>query len=486
MKRKLLALLIWMLAAVMMIPAALAEEGGEETAPPVHEHTWKLSVSESTPATCTASGVNVYVCEGCSAMRTETVPPAEHSWGKWDVIKEATCAESGSQTHTCTVCGKEETKVIPKSDDHAWGEWTVSREPSCLGSGIHSHTCTVCGKTATETIPKREHKWSEWEIKNEPTCTKRGTKRRNCSICGANEDQRIEKLGHDVAEWTVTKEPTCKRTGIQEGVCARCGKELTKELPKTDHLYEEWEILEDATDFSKGKHQSACVFCQRKKTEDFYPEGTLGRKLENDPETVRALQEELAALKLYKGPVSGEYDQATENAVTKAEKGLGLKADGIAWPGVLKLLGVLETTGKEITRDSAKYLLRLEVQQTSRRKDVYFAGDELKFEWVLTNSAKRSACTHTKAYEFDIRKAVRQKDTLLENAGKLKAGESVSGVFVYTVTEEDAAFGRFSLGFTAKGSIGGNAASSNTVMFVNAAGPGQSDEKNDDEDYNND
>ena len=71
-------------------------------------------------------------------------------------------------------------------------------------------------------------------------------------------------------------------------------------------------------------------------------------------------------------------------------------------------------------------------------------------------------------------------------AGTLKAGESVSGEFVYKVTEEDAEAGRFCIGFTAKGSIGGKAANSNTVMFVNAAGAGQGDEIILGEDYDND
>ena len=202
----------------------------------------------------------------------------------------------------------------------------------------------MCGKTVTETIPKREHKWSGWTVKNEPTCTKQGTKRRTCSLCGANDDKRIDKLGHEIPEWTVMREPTCKKTGIREGTCSRCGVERAENIPKADHRYEDWETLEETTDFSKGKRQSACTFCKRKKTEDFYPEGTLGRKLENDPDTVKALQNELTVLKLYKGTVSGTYDQATENAVKKAEKGLGLKADGIGWPGLLKLLGIGEIT----------------------------------------------------------------------------------------------------------------------------------------------
>ena len=527
MKRKLIAVIIWMLTVCMLAPAVFAEGENTGTTPASHTHDWQLSEEKSTPATCDSPGINGYVCSICGDTMMVTVPSKGHSWGGWNVSREATCAEEGTetrtcttcgkqetrpytdrgahswgewevtreatcaaegiQTHTCKICGKQETTVVSKTGEHDWGEWKVSKAPTCLASGIRNRVCSICGKTETETIEKREHDWSGWTISVEPTCTKPGKEQRTCSLCGGTEKRKTDKLGHDVQEWNVTKEPTCRKTGQRTGVCARCGKEITETLSQTGHIGGEWEITEESTDFSKGKRQSFCRFCNRKITEEFYPDGTLARKLENDPETVMALQAELSKLGLYKGKITGEFDKATENSVKKAEKNLGVKSDGIAWPGVLRLLGVGEIDGKQITRDSAKYLLRLEVQQVSRRKDVYSAGDELKFRWVLTNSAKKSSCKKAKAYEFDIKKAVRKKDVLLENAGTLKAGESVSGEFVYKVTEEDAEAGRFSFGFTAKGSIGGNAANSNTVMFVNAAGAGEEeDEIILGEDYNND
>ena len=526
MKQKWITVLLWMLTVCMLAPAVFAEEGNTGTVSASHTHDWQLSEEKSTPPTCTDPGMNGYVCSICSETMMVAVPAKGHSWGNWSVSREATCAEPGTETRTCTacgeqesrpytdqgahawgdwdvtkeatcaaegirtrvctICGKQDTTVVSKTGEHDWGDWNVTREPTCLASGIRNRVCSVCGKTETETIQKREHAWSGWSIYQEPTCTKPGKEQRTCSLCGGTEKRKADKLGHDVQEWNVTKEPTCRKTGQREGICTRCGKTITETLPRIGHVGDEWEITEESTEFSKGKRQSFCRFCNRKITEDFYPEGTLARTFENDPETVRALQAELQVLGLYKGEATGEFDKATENAVKKAEKNLGVKSDGIAWPGVLKLLGVGEITGKQITRDSAKYLLRLEVQQISRRKDVYAAGDELKFQWVLTNSAKKSACKKTKAYEYDIKKAVKQKDTLLESAGTLKAGESVSGEFVYTVTEEDAEAGRFCLGFTARGSIGGNAANSNTVMFVNAAGAGTADDATMADDENND
>ena len=53
---------------------------------------------------------------------------------------------------------------------------------------------------------------------------------------------------------------------------------------------------------------------------------------------MKALQIELKTLGLFKKDASGKYDRATADAVKKAEKGLGLKQDGICWPGLRKLL----------------------------------------------------------------------------------------------------------------------------------------------------
>ncbi len=433
MKRKLFAAILWILVVCIALPA-LAED-----VPPVID----------VPSDPCASG---------------------HSWGEWRIIREATCATEGIQTHTCTVCGKEDQGVIPKTDNHAWGDWKITIEATCLASGLKSRTCSVCGRTENEGIPKNEHSWSGWEITKEPTCTESGNKRRTCSRCGGTENKKIKALGHDAEEWTVTKEPTCQKTGEKEGTCIRCGKALTKKLNKVDHGFDEWEILEPATDFSKGKRESVCRFCKRKKTEEFYPAGTLAKELENDPDEMKALQTELKALGLYNREPNGKYDKATVEAINKAEKGLGLKQDGICWPGLRKLLlgpegGVTADGDESIGPDPSKYKMQLSVKRVSSRKDYYEAGDEITYEWTLKNTSN-AVCRKAKIYHYETdSKGNKRAETEIGNAGNLKPGESNTGLYIYTVTKEDEASGKIRHGLISRGNIGGKA-SSNPCLFM--------------------
>ena len=543
MKRKLFAVLIWLLIACMILPAVADETNYQlpdgkvlnlnnlpvtnnvpvpNNNPCANGHKEYKSERESKEPTCESSGVEVYRCETCGEkLREVTVAAKGHSWvkvkttkeatcaengtelwqcsvcqkeetrsvpknssahkfGEWKVTKAATCAEDGVQTHTCTICGKEESSIISKTGEHSWSDWTVSKEPTCLVTGMQTRKCTVCGKTENSSIDKLEHQWSEWTVKKEPTCKERGKKQRSCARCGAVENLNIKELGHEAEEWTVTKEPTCQKTGEKQGACIRCGKILTKKLNRVDHDYEEWETVKEPTDFSKGKRQSVCRFCKRKKTEEFYPDGTLAKDLDNDPEAVRELQAELKILGFFKKDITSKYDKATIDAVKKAEKGLGLKQDGICWPGLSKLLGLKKAlaAGAEepggiggggdeegIGPSPEKYKLQLEVKKTSPKKDYYSLGDELVYEWTLTNASKTATCKKTKMYYFDIKKSIKQKEQLIEDIGSLKPGESAIGTFTYTVTSEDVLNGKFSLGFVGKGNMGGNVVS-NEAMFT--------------------
>ena len=76
------------------------------------------------------------------------------------------------------------------------------------------------------------------------------------------------------------------------------------------------ELDEEATLFSKGKRHSVCRFCKKKKTEEFYPDGTLAKDLDNDPDDVKELQAELKLLGLYKKELTGKFDRATIDAPT--------------------------------------------------------------------------------------------------------------------------------------------------------------------------
>ena len=474
-----------------------------------HEHLWKLLKDQSIPASCEEKGKNCYICEECGKTREETVPAAGHQWGEWKTVKKPTCTEDGAEIRTCANCGKETARVLSKTGEHTWSEWSVTKEATCTTDGTEARICSVCGKQETKTIPKTgEHQWSEWNEQQpatctnsgvrvrtcevcgkreneslaklphdwgewiytvEPTCTKDGKEERACNFCGTKQKQVHPKLGHDIQEWVVTKEPTCRKNGEREGTCIRCGKTKTEKIPAVDHDYQEWETIEEATDFSKGKRQGICRFCKRKKTEEFYPEGTLAKELENDQEILLALQNELKALGFMKKDPTGEYDRETVNAVKQAEKEMDLKADGVAWPGVLRLLGIIGSGADGITKDPSKYTLQLSIRQTSEVKETYSAGDELTYEWTLKNAARKNPAKKVKVFRFDGKKSDNRKNQQIEDPFTLNAGEEMSGTFVYTVTEEDAAAGRFSHGMIVKGSIGGNAVSSNTVIFVNTS-----------------
>ena len=485
MKKKLFAAIIGLLVLCLLATGAMGATSEDPVDPVISpvaaNHNWgEWEIVE--PATCNSTGKKVRKCTdaGCLQEQSEVIPKSNHTWGEWETTTEATCAAAGVETRTCSVCGQSESRATSKSDTHTWGDWAVTKEATCLATGMRTRKCSVCGKTENDPIARNEHRWSEWEIKKEPTCTEKGKKTRTCSLCGGTENQNIKELGHEAEEWTVTKEPTCRVVGEKEGECIRCGKKLTKKLNRVDHDYEEWETIEEATDFSKGKRKSECRFCKRKKTEEFYPEGTLAADLENDPDDVKALQIELKTLGLFKKDASGKYDRATADAVKKAEKGLGLKQDGICWPGLRKLLmgpggedweGGIGGGDDGAGPDPSKYKLQLTVTRTSPKKDYYAIDDEITYEWTLTNTAK-TKCTKAKMYFFDIdKKLVKQKEVAIEDIGTLKPGESATGTYTYKVTKEDVLAGKFRHGFIGRGNIGGKAAS-NPRMFTHSASAG--------------
>ncbi|MBD5470663.1 MAG: hypothetical protein HDR19_05995 [Lachnospiraceae bacterium] len=83
-----------------------------------HYHNWKQDSSKSVSASCTAEGKTVYTCVGsgeCTVGGTkeEPVPALGHSYGAWNVVKEATETETGLKQRECVRCDASEELEIP-------------------------------------------------------------------------------------------------------------------------------------------------------------------------------------------------------------------------------------------------------------------------------------------------------------------------------------------------------------------------------------
>ena len=59
--------------------------------------------------------MSYYICTECGKQIGEAaiIPATGHSWGEWQVTKDATATTEGSRERECVACGKKETEVIP-------------------------------------------------------------------------------------------------------------------------------------------------------------------------------------------------------------------------------------------------------------------------------------------------------------------------------------------------------------------------------------
>lgn len=452
-------------------------EGREERVIPAAGHTygdWKVTKE----ATCTAAGSRERVCTVCQYVQTESIPAKGHSYGDWKITRAASCLEAGSRERVCSACGDRQAESIPKTAEHQFGSWAVTREATCKQDGVRTRTCSVCGKTETESIPKSSaHTYSDWKVTREVTCTQNGTRTRTCSVCGKTETETIQSAGHQYGDWKITREATCKTTGKKEQRCSVCGDTRYRTIEKTGHTPGEWEITKEATSRSKGHRKTRCTVCGKKMEEDFYPEGTLYKGGDCSAEDVRALQAALLSLGLYKGKLSGDFDSATLSAVKKFEKKLNIKQDGIAWPYVLKMLGLGGLGGigggdEPEYSDTSKVKLLLEAVQVSDSKEYYNVGDQITFKWTLTNKAASQNAMAVRTYLFRGYTPKKSTDTEIAQPETLIPGESFSEEYIYTVSKEDALAGHFIVGFISRCRFGSKNAESNTVIFVRSASAG--------------
>jgi hypothetical protein len=122
---------------------------------PVHEHTAAEAVKENeVAATCTEAGsydmvVYCTVCGEELSRESFTVDALGHDWGEWEVTTPATCTAEGVETRTCARCGATETRPIAMVE-HTPGEAVKENnvEPTCTEAGSYDMVvyCTVCGE----------------------------------------------------------------------------------------------------------------------------------------------------------------------------------------------------------------------------------------------------------------------------------------------------------------------------------------------------
>ena len=132
--------------------------------PATGKHTWNGG-EITTAATCKTTGVMIYTCSVCKTIKTEMIAATGHKLMK-TAAKTATCTDAGNvEYYTCSVCKKtfsdakgtkEITEVTVKATGHSFGEWEVTKEATVKEEGTETRMCSKCGIEETRSIAKLE------------------------------------------------------------------------------------------------------------------------------------------------------------------------------------------------------------------------------------------------------------------------------------------------------------------------------------------
>ena len=261
----------------------------------------------------------------CRGHRIQSAVPGTIEFGKHDWKKQSekpgtTCTSNGEATYRCSYCGANITRETDPPG-HAWGEWIRLAEPTCTAKGKETRTCEKCGETENRNVDELPHSWSDW---TEET--------------GSNGWDPLSQ-GKEDGNWKTEEQSSCLREITESRYCTVCGKTRTRTTEKAVHSWGDWTVTLEPTDFSAGKHQHTCRACGITEEEAFDPDPTYRK---GDSGTgVFNLQVKLNEAGYEAGKADGSFGSKTEKAVKAIEKAHGVKADGIAWPGVQKWLGMI-------------------------------------------------------------------------------------------------------------------------------------------------
>ena len=215
------------------------ERCGEEQAN--HEH--NENVVETTPATCTAPGKEVYKCSVCGkTIKTNVLPALGHNYEQ--TVTAPTCTKGGFTTHTCTRCDH----FYVDSAVAALGHTEVidqAKASTCTETGLtEGKHCSVCNEVlvAQKEVDALGHNYDKGTVTTPATCTTEGSRLFKClrSGCNHTKTEVISALGHTEGEVVVENnvDPTCTKTGSYDNVvyCTVCDEELDRETITVDAL----------------------------------------------------------------------------------------------------------------------------------------------------------------------------------------------------------------------------------------------------------
>lgn len=208
---------------------------------------------EVTAPKCLEQGYTTYTCKHCGDTYTSDYKkPTGHTFGEWEVTTPATCTAEGVQTRKCS-CGATETMPIAKK---AHSYTTVVTAPTCTEMGYTTHTCTCGDSYKSDYKSATGHSFGTWVVTTQPTCTAEGVQSRSCTHkgCKATETMPVGAKGHNYVKNTgLSKTANCTEAGYDYYKCTGCDDHYTTNYtPAKGHSFTGSNKKCDNCDYERG------------------------------------------------------------------------------------------------------------------------------------------------------------------------------------------------------------------------------------------
>lgn len=233
---------------------------------------------------CDEDGEMTYTCQDtdCNASYTTVIPnKGGHTWGDWEVTKEADCQHRKEEKRTCSECGETATRAS-QYGEHTWGDWNVTQQGDCETPKTEERICGLCGETEIRKGEVGGHEWGDWTDADEGDCQHKKQQKRVCGICGGEETREGDFGDHKWGDWSVVQQGDCETPKIEKHVCSVCGEEGTRESAGEGHKWGDWTVTDKGDCQTKSQEKRICSACNEEETR----EGDFGEHPWNNEFTV--------------------------------------------------------------------------------------------------------------------------------------------------------------------------------------------------------